>query len=380
MKKIFLIIFLGILILSPLLSSAAGLVPCGGQREPVCQFCHFFVLFKNIVDFFLLKIVPPMAVLMLAIAGIMYIFAHIGSGEIGGKSGPALLSQANKLLMSVVWGLLIIFGAWIFVNTFFMAIGVADWTGLKAGWWKIDCPINNCTPNCSGKQCGSDGCGGSCGTCQPEYTCNSNGQCVPQSQNCADMRGACKSNACNTYTDCTSLSGTCSSGYCCSGSCGPAPISCPVNSDPDPVFRSCANCESPSQWKNIYSGQEITYISKIAVENTTYLYFSIAGSINANVDCSLEFPDGRLFTSQIVGDSGSCNIRIASQSYTTGGEISLRPNISDQYLPKGYYTLKIKQAATQPDATFKMGTVSNGLSSIDIYKPSGTAIPACNLH
>ena len=140
MRKIFLIIFLGILILSPLLSSAAGLVPCGGQGESPCQFCHLFVLFKNIVDFFLLKIVPPLAVLMLAIAGLMYIFAHIGSGEIGGKSGPALLSQANKLLMSVVWGLLIIFGAWIFVNTFFMAIGVADWTGLKAGWWKIDCP------------------------------------------------------------------------------------------------------------------------------------------------------------------------------------------------------------------------------------------------
>jgi len=140
MKKIFLIIFLGILFFSPMLSLAAGLVPCGGQGEPSCQFCHLFVLFKNIVDFFLFKIVPPLAALMLAIAGFMYIFAYMGGGEIGGKGGPGLLSQANKLLTSVVWGLLIIFGAWIFVNTFFMLIGVADWTGLKSGWWQINCP------------------------------------------------------------------------------------------------------------------------------------------------------------------------------------------------------------------------------------------------
>ena len=140
MKKVFLIIFFGVLTLSPLLSLAAGLVPCGGQGEPACQFCHLFVLFKNIVDFVLFKIVPPLAALMLAIGGFMYIFAYFGGGEIGGKGGPALLSQANKLLTSVVWGLLIIFGAWIFVNTFFMLIGVADWTGLKGGWWQINCP------------------------------------------------------------------------------------------------------------------------------------------------------------------------------------------------------------------------------------------------
>ena len=34
-----------------------------------------------------------------------------------------------------------------------------------------------CTPDCGGKECGSDGCSGSCGTCQTGYSC-SNGQCV----------------------------------------------------------------------------------------------------------------------------------------------------------------------------------------------------------
>jgi hypothetical protein len=35
-----------------------------------------------------------------------------------------------------------------------------------------------CTPNCAGKVCGNDGCGGSCGTCAGGYTCNASGQCI----------------------------------------------------------------------------------------------------------------------------------------------------------------------------------------------------------
>jgi len=37
--------------------------------------------------------------------------------------------------------------------------------------------ISSCTPNCNSKTCGSDGCGGSCGTCPDGQTC-SNGNCV----------------------------------------------------------------------------------------------------------------------------------------------------------------------------------------------------------
>ena len=38
-----------------------------------------------------------------------------------------------------------------------------------------------CVPQCSGKQCGADGCGGSCGSCSSGLSCNSNGQCVSSS-------------------------------------------------------------------------------------------------------------------------------------------------------------------------------------------------------
>lgn len=70
----------------------------------------------------------------------------------GKKGGPALLNQAKKLFTSVVVGLIIVYGAWIFVNFFLMAIGVANWTGLRDGWANINCntsgqPTSNPTPS-----------------------------------------------------------------------------------------------------------------------------------------------------------------------------------------------------------------------------------------
>jgi len=35
-----------------------------------------------------------------------------------------------------------------------------------------------CVPSCSGKECGDDGCGGTCGTCEDGLTCDANGQCI----------------------------------------------------------------------------------------------------------------------------------------------------------------------------------------------------------
>ncbi len=42
---------------------------------------------------------------------------------------------------------------------------------------------NICTPVCSGKNCGSDGCGGNCGVCNSGYTCQINGTCLKDDVN-----------------------------------------------------------------------------------------------------------------------------------------------------------------------------------------------------
>ncbi|MBM4397947.1 MAG: formylglycine-generating enzyme family protein [Deltaproteobacteria bacterium] len=41
-----------------------------------------------------------------------------------------------------------------------------------------DGKCQKCTPVCGGKQCGPDGCGGQCGECPENRTCNGSGQCV----------------------------------------------------------------------------------------------------------------------------------------------------------------------------------------------------------
>lgn len=130
MKKIVSIAFLSLFFLIFNSVQAAGLVPCGGPGEDSCTLCHLFVMFDRIIDFLLFRIVPVLAALMIAIGGGMYIIS---------RGDPEMLGRAKKLFTTVVIGLVIIYGAWVIVNTFLTIIGVANWTGLKT-WWEIPCP------------------------------------------------------------------------------------------------------------------------------------------------------------------------------------------------------------------------------------------------
>lgn len=136
-----------------------GLVPCGqsvwtdiqidGNGDPVldaegvptsgekiddfpCQLCHIFAMVDNAVKFILIQIIPLVAVVMFVVAGIVFFTA-------GGN--PERVRQAIKLFQGVVIGLVIVYAAWLIVTFILNIVGVADWTGLQNGWYKIDCPI-----------------------------------------------------------------------------------------------------------------------------------------------------------------------------------------------------------------------------------------------
>lgn len=51
-----------------------------------------------------------------------------------------------------------------------------------------------CTPACAGRECGSDGCFGTCGDCSLGSVCNSQGQCVSDSggNSCDDCLSTCR--------------------------------------------------------------------------------------------------------------------------------------------------------------------------------------------
>ena len=54
-------------------------------------------------------------------------------------------------------------------------------SGQTCSWTGICMGSQTCRPNCVGKQCGPDGCGGTCNWCASDKTCSAAGQCVPGS-------------------------------------------------------------------------------------------------------------------------------------------------------------------------------------------------------
>jgi len=107
-----------------------GLVPCGGSGQESCKLCDIFTMFDRIVDFVMLTLVPPLAALMLVVGGVMFFTAAGDSGK---------LTSAKSLLTSVIFGLVIVYGSWLVINSFFLVIGVNEWTGLDQGWFNYPC-------------------------------------------------------------------------------------------------------------------------------------------------------------------------------------------------------------------------------------------------
>jgi hypothetical protein len=134
MKKLLLFLILSLAFFNPVKAACPteGLVPCGTADCP-CTLCHLFALFNNIINFALFKLVPPLAVLMLVVGGVLFLFA---------SGSPGTLEQAKKILTAVIIGLIIIYGAWMIIGMFLSAIGLSSFgVGLVGPdkWFKIDC-------------------------------------------------------------------------------------------------------------------------------------------------------------------------------------------------------------------------------------------------
>lgn len=125
-----------------------------------------------------------------------------------------------------------------------------DWRGVRLGRTLNGSP---CVPDCTGKECGDDGCGGSCGVCD-EFAnsfCNGSGQCECALNSCSGPPIKCEGphddgcGATMTCPACTGCGEQCQSGFCefvscngkqcgddgCGGSCGTCtpPKACTFN-------------------------------------------------------------------------------------------------------------------------------------------------------
>lgn len=91
---------------------AVGLIPaeCTGPKAVItCTACHFFNLIDNIISFVLTKIVPPLAVILIAIGGFLYLIS--GDSE-------QRRTQARTILTWAVAGLVLVYASFILLHTF----------------------------------------------------------------------------------------------------------------------------------------------------------------------------------------------------------------------------------------------------------------------
>jgi hypothetical protein len=122
-------------------------------------------------------------------------------------------------------------------------------TGSKTGFG-----ATSCTPQCSGKSCGDDGCGGNCGACS--------GQCILG--NCVNLPSDGGSDSCTPHCSgkscgsdgCGGTCGSCSAGESCSGgtcqsacvakTCSSLGKTCGLHSDGCGGRVDCGKCASKS--------------------------------------------------------------------------------------------------------------------------------------
>jgi hypothetical protein len=117
-----------------------GLIPCGAEGQDPCTLCHSFALVDNIIRFFLIPdrdlnngfaVVPLLATLLVAIGG-FFMFM--------GAASPENLNRGRSIIFAVIIGLLITYGAWLFISTFLTVLGVMSWTGLNT-WFELTCTL-----------------------------------------------------------------------------------------------------------------------------------------------------------------------------------------------------------------------------------------------
>jgi len=88
---------------------------------------------------------------------------------------------------------------------------------------------SSCIPNCNEKECGDDGCGGTCGNCSSGLSCSSEGKCLEEClKNCYNRE--CGDDSCGGSC------GSCSSGYNCSNG------ACTINCGADSCGGTCGDC------------------------------------------------------------------------------------------------------------------------------------------
>lgn len=130
-----------LLVLLPTVVQAVSwlpLVPCGvsndnpdtpqDETQP-CNQCDLFRLLKNIIDFVLMGLMPPLAMILFVWGGFLILM---------GGANPSLISQGKTIFWNTVMGVAIISSSWLITNTIIRSIAADN---IAPEWWKFECRV-----------------------------------------------------------------------------------------------------------------------------------------------------------------------------------------------------------------------------------------------
>jgi hypothetical protein len=106
---------------SPKVLFAAGLIKCGTERTAgggavtnPCGFDDLIILAQDVINFLIFSIAAPLAAVMFAYAGFLYVT---------NRGNESQIKRAHTIFLSVFWGFVVVLGAYLiiyFIINFFL--------------------------------------------------------------------------------------------------------------------------------------------------------------------------------------------------------------------------------------------------------------------
>lgn len=96
-----------------LAQSNSTLIPCTGTNEDPCGFPQLMLLIANVIHFLLVDMATPIAAIVFAYAGWLYMTSGISESK----------SHAKSMMIKVVIGYVLALASWLIVKTIMVALG-----------------------------------------------------------------------------------------------------------------------------------------------------------------------------------------------------------------------------------------------------------------
>jgi phosphate-induced protein 1 len=235
----------------------------------------------------------------------------------------------------------------------------------------------SCTPNCTGKTCGSDGCGGSCGSCTAPQTCGGGG--VAGQCGCT---ASCSGKTCGS-NGCGGSCGTCSTGQVCtSGGACCTPTTCAAHgancgslADGCGGTLNCGSCTAPATCGG-GGVANVCGVGSSVIVNGDFETGSLSGWTTSGTTSISTTAHGGRYAAQCGGASptnGNSSITQTFKVPSTGGTLSFWYRVTcPDTVQYDWATATLKDNSTNKTVTLLPKTCTNNGTWVQLSKSVAT--------